>query len=78
MAEYRYPQFLTQANKPVYDQTYHPGTNTPISGIYRCTKCGHEVTSVSGYPLPPQNHHAHTAAQGAILWQLIVAHGFVS
>ncbi|HZP63582.1 MAG TPA: hypothetical protein VFB28_09230 [Terriglobales bacterium] len=77
MAEYKYPQFLTQANKAAYDQVHHPATITPYSGIYRCTKCGHEVTSVSGYPLPPQNHHQHTAAQGEILWQLIVAHNWI-
>lgn len=77
MAEYKYAQFLTHANKSAYDQGYHPSTNTPYSGIYRCTKCGHEVTSVTGYPLPPQNHHQHTPAQGAIVWQLIVAHGWI-
>jgi hypothetical protein len=36
-----------------------------------------EVTSVAGYPLPPQNHHQHTPAQGAIVWQLRVAHGVI-
>lgn len=77
MAEYKYSQYLTQANKVQYDYGYNPGTATPYSGIYRCTKCGHEVTSVTGYPLPPQNHHVHTVAQGAIVWQLIVAHGWI-
>jgi hypothetical protein len=77
VAEYKYPRFLTQANKAAYDNGYHPGTNTVYSGIYRCTKCGHEMTSVAGYPLPPQNHHVHTLAQGAIVWQLIVAHGAI-
>jgi hypothetical protein len=77
MAEYKYGQYLTQANKAAYDQGYHPGTTTPYSGIYRCTKCGNEMTSVSGYPFPPQNHHLHTPAQGPIVWQLIVAHGWI-
>jgi hypothetical protein len=77
MAEYKYAQFLNQANKAAYDQTYHPGTTTKYSGICRCTKCGHEVTSVTGYPLPPQNHHQHTVLQGAIVWQLVVAHGYI-
>lgn len=75
MAEYKYPEFVTQANKAAYDETYDPGTTTPYSGIYRCVKCGHEMTSVTGYPLPSQTHHAHTPAQGPIIWQLIVAHG---
>jgi hypothetical protein len=75
MAEYKYGNLLIQANKTAYDQLFHPATSTPYSGIYRCSKCGHEVTSVTGYPLPPQNHHQHTPAQGAIVWQLLVAHG---
>jgi hypothetical protein len=77
MAEYKYGNFLTQANKAAYDQDFHPGTNTVYSGIYRCIKCGHEVTSVTGYPMPPQNHHAHSPAQGAIVWRLLVAHGVI-
>ena len=77
MAEYKYGNFLVQANKPAYDLLHHPGTIAPYSGIYRCSKCGHEITAVSGYPLPPQNHHQHTPAQGPILWQLIVAHARV-
>lgn len=77
MAQYKYAQFLTQGNNAAYDMGYNPATNTPYSGIYRCTKCGHEVTSVAGYPLPPQNHHQHTVAQGPIVWQLIVAHGVI-
>jgi hypothetical protein len=77
MAEYKYPQFLRQGNKAPYDIGYHPGTKAQYSGIYRCTKCGHEATCVTGYPLPPQNHHAHTPAQGPIVWQLIVAHNWI-
>ncbi len=75
MAEYKYGNLLTHANKAAYDQLYHPATTTPYSGIYRCQNCGREDTSVAGYPLPPQNHHIHTPAQGPILWQLLVAHG---
>jgi hypothetical protein len=77
MAEYKYSQFLHQANKGAYDLGHHPGANTPYSGVYRCTKCGREDTSVAGYPLPPQNHHQHTIAQGPIVWQLIVAHAAI-
>ena len=75
MAEYKYGKLLTYANKAAYDQLFRPSATTPYSGIYRCAQCGHEVTSVSGYPLPPQNHHQHTPGQGAIAWQLLVAHG---
>jgi hypothetical protein len=77
MAEYKYGNLLTQSNKTAYDQLWHPATNTVYSGIYRCPKCGREVTSVAGYPLPPQNHHQHTPAQGPIIWQLVVAHGVI-
>lgn len=77
MAEYKYGNLLTYANKAAYDLLFHPATNTPYSGIYRCTKCGREVTSVAGYPLPPQNHHQHAPAQGAIVWKLLVAHGVI-
>ncbi len=75
MAEYKYAQYLSQSNNTAYDQTYNPGVITTYSGVYRCTKCGHEITHVSGRALPPQNHHTHTVSQGAIVWQLAVAHG---
>jgi hypothetical protein len=74
LAEYKYSQLLSQANKPAYDSGFSPGTKTLYSGIYRCTKCGLEDTCVAGYPFPPQNHHQRTAVQGPIVWQLIVAH----
>ena len=77
MAEYKYGNFLTQTNNVAYDLLHNPGTIAPYSGIYRCPRCGHEITAVSGYPLPPQNHHQHTPMQGAIVWQLIVAHGVI-
>ena len=78
MAEYKYFGFVTQGTSPAYDQGYAPSQNALYSGIYRCTKCGHEATCVSGYPLPPQNHHSHPPAKGAIVWQLIVAHGVIN
>jgi len=76
MAYYKYPQFLSQQNGSEYDNIYEPGTATPISGIYRCEGCGQSVTSVKPHPLPPQNHHQHTAAQGRIRWRLAVKSHF--
>jgi hypothetical protein len=72
MALYKYPQFLTKNEDAAFDATATPGTVTPHSGLYRCEGCGREVASNSGNPLPPQNHHQHNQAQGAIRWRLIV------
>jgi hypothetical protein len=72
MAIYKYQAFLTQTQEAIYDQVNHPGTATPFSGIYRCEGCGREAVSTHPHPLPPQNHHEHTVAQGAIRWRLIV------
>ena len=72
MALYKHQQFLQTSTHQVFDQLYQPGTPTPYSGIYRCEGCGHEVTSVVSHPLPPQNHHQHTAYQGSIRWRLVV------
>jgi hypothetical protein len=34
--------------------------------------CQREVASNEHEPLPPQNHHQHSVAQGSIRWKLIV------
>ena len=72
MALYKYSQYLGQNNDAVFDGENTPGTAAPRSGIYRCTGCGREEASNQGQPLPPQNHHQHSPAQGAIRWKLIV------
>lgn len=54
-------------------KTLHsPGQPVPNSGIYKCVGCKREITSNHGDPFPPQNNHQHTAAQGPILWKLLV------
>ena len=73
MAYYKYMQFLTKSDHKYFDTLYDPGDTTPYSGIYRCEVCGREDTSVSGKPLPPQNHHQHSAYQ-PIRWRLVVGH----
>lgn len=73
MAFYKYANYLTTSDHHAFDDIHHPGEATPYSGIYHCTGCGHEVTSVQGHPLPPQNHHQHDYTEGAILWKLVVA-----
>ncbi|TPM39594.1 hypothetical protein [Mesorhizobium sp. B2-3-4] len=71
MAWYKYPNFLAQQNGAEFDTIHHPGQNTPISGIYRCTGCGLSATFVADKTIPPQNHHQHPNAS-PISWQLIV------
>ena len=73
MALYKDGRFLTQTpNDGDFDTLHTPGVATPYSGIYRCTGCGREVTSVYSHPLPTQNHHEHAAGQGLIRWHLVV------
>lgn len=48
------------------------GAEVPASGIYRCTGCGHEITSNKGDNFPPQNRHQHSDARVEVRWQLIV------
>ena len=72
MILYKYERLLLKSNSDEFDKIHEAGEKTPYSGIYRCTGCDKVVTSVSTHPLPPQNHHQHTAAQGRIRWQLAV------
>ena len=72
MAWYKYPAFLKQNPGEVYDKDYPPGVAAPFAGIYRCVGCGREIGIAYGHALPPQTHHQHTAADGAICWQMIV------
>ena len=55
-----------------WNETYSPGNNVPVSGIYRCIVCEKEIASNKDDPFPPQNPHQHTALAGKIEWQLIV------
>ena len=73
MALYKNISFLANSDHTAFDSLHQPGTTTLYSGIYRCEGCGHEATSVANHPLPPQNHHQHTVAQGHIRWRLIVS-----
>jgi len=71
---FKYNQYFQKSDDAAFDRVYEAATNTPHSGIYRCEGCGRSVTSVAGYPLPPQNHHQHTAQQGRIRWRLAASH----
>lgn len=72
VALYKYAQFLVHSNDNAFDTIWKPGEATPHSGIFRCEGCGREVASNGGNPLPPQSHHQHTPAQGAIRWRMVV------
>ena len=54
-----------------WTSTYDPSDTVLVSGIYRCTVCGKEITSNKNDPFPPQNHHQHSQKQN-VKWQLIV------
>lgn len=72
MALYKYSGYLAASQHAAFDAVSPPGSPTPLSGIYRCEGCGHEIASNFGNPLPPQNHHQHTLQQGSIRWRLVV------
>jgi len=54
----------------LWGTTYAIGATVPVSGIYRCTGCGDEITSNQGQPFPPQNTHQHNSTTG-IGWKLV-------
>lgn len=74
MALYKYGDLLQQSHNEAFDTRHQAGRIAPYSGIYRCASCRQEVVSLAGHPLPLQNHHQHTTAQGRIRWQLAVTH----
>jgi len=72
MAQYKYGEHLHKSDHEAYDHELTPGTIVSNSGIYRCVGCGDEYACNKNNPLPPQNHHQHSTAQGAIRWKLLV------
>jgi hypothetical protein len=72
MAQYKYPQNLTQSTAAAFDTRYAPGTKIENPGIYRCVSCGEEILLHRRQKLPPQDHHAHNRGEGKIEWQLLV------
>jgi len=71
MAWYKYEKYLKKfgGTGTAYDDVHNPGSNTPFSGIYRCTSCDIEVVSEQGKPFPPT--HANAAYGHTIRWQLV-------
>lgn len=73
---------VTAETRPLVLNTNQPGNvhwNTfyeisdivPVSGIYRCEGCGHEITSNHPDRFPPQNKHQHPN-NSKVLWRLVV------
>jgi hypothetical protein len=73
MALYKYPNYLQQSKNASFDLPLQPSAFVPCGGIYRCTGCGTEVALEGIGLFPDRSHHAHSPAQGAIAWQLVVA-----
>lgn len=78
MPNYKYGQFFATNGAQTFDQTYHPGALTPVSGIYRCGTCGYEAVSTQGHHLPPTvscEHHssAWVCRAGRTVWRLVAA-----
>jgi hypothetical protein len=73
MAVFKNKDYFEHSTNAVFDKIHEPGEQTPHSGIYRCEGCAVNAVSTHGHPLPPQNHHQHTANQGRIRWRLIAA-----
>jgi len=72
MAIYKISGYLSQDNDAAFDVDHKPGQIPPHSGIYRCMGCGREIVAEEARSFPPQNHHEHSLAQGAIRWRMIV------
>jgi len=71
MASYKYSSNLHHNESSAFDAEHKPGEVVSNSGIYRCTGCGDEIAANKNNPLPPQNHHQHSAGS-AIRWKLLV------
>jgi hypothetical protein len=72
VAWYKNPAFLKQSAGTPYDVDHPPGNPAHYAGIYRCMGCGREIAIAYNHALPPQNHHQHSVAEGAIRWRLAV------
>ena len=71
MPGFKYDKYFTKSDHTAYDSIHTPGTVVTNSGIYRCEGCDDEIAANKNNPLPPQNHHQHSTAQGSIRWRLV-------
>ena len=73
MAIFKYRNYLSQTKNGSFDLILSASQFVPCAGIYRCTGCNNEIASEGVGTLPGSDHHKHSAAQGKIQWQLVVA-----
>ena len=73
MALYKHAHNLRPLNHPAFEALCEPLSRTQWSGIYRCDQCGLEIVSITGSPLPADDHHHHRPDDRSIKWRLLVA-----
>ena len=74
MALYHNAADLTFSTSTVFSTSYEPGQSAPFGGVYKCTGCGHEISTARYHSLPPQNNHQHANPFVPIRWQPVVLH----
>ena len=57
MPYYNNGTFFTLSHHSLFTTLYGVSTLAPVSGIYRCTLCGHEIVVDQGRHLPPDGDH---------------------
>lgn len=60
MPYYNDLSFFKDSDDSVFTTLYNVSTLAPVSGIYRCTLCGHEMVIDEGRELPPDGDHGCT------------------
>lgn len=57
MPYYKDNKYFTPSKSTVFTNLYDVSTLAPISGIYSCTLCGHEIVVDKDRHLPPDGDH---------------------
>ncbi|WP_156478924.1 hypothetical protein [Acetobacter senegalensis] len=57
MPYYNDRQYFTRSDSTLFTTLQDVSTAAPVSGIYRCTLCGHEIVVDKGRHLPPDGNH---------------------
>ena len=75
--------FELKKDCPAFIHCREPGSETPYTGIYRCTACDWEIVSIAGTPLPSEDlcwRHLHPNGptprgphHGEVSWKLMAA-----
>ncbi|BCZ76075.1 hypothetical protein [Komagataeibacter phage phiKX1] len=57
MPFYKNGNYFTKKENDEFSTPHNVNTDAPLSGIYRCTLCGHEIVIDKGRNLPPDGDH---------------------